>query len=67
MKATGLANCYTLECSYSSGKRVNNISHKLNLKTGQKEGDCVMTDPRSKFYCENVFGQNPNGSLNKTR
>ena len=34
MKCTGLANCYTLECSYSSGRRVNHISHKLNLRTG---------------------------------
>ena len=34
MKATGLANCYTLECSYASGYRVNHISSKLNLKTG---------------------------------
>lgn len=23
MKATGLANCYTLECNYASGKKIN--------------------------------------------
>jgi hypothetical protein len=34
MKATELPNCYTLECNYASGKRVNHISAKLNSLTG---------------------------------
>jgi hypothetical protein len=34
MKATGLPNCYTLECNYASGPRINHISHKVNIKTG---------------------------------
>ena len=53
MKATGLANCYTLECSYASGYRVNHISSKLNLKTGQTEADDDINDPKSKFYTDN--------------
>ena len=35
MKATGeLPNCYTLECNYASGRRINHIPHKLNVATG---------------------------------
>ena len=26
-----------------------------------------MTDPKSKFYQENIFGQNPNGTTNRTK
>lgn len=29
--ADGLPNCYTLECNYASGRRVNHISQKLNV------------------------------------
>ena len=35
MKACGeLPNCYTLECCFASGRRVNHICPKLNLITG---------------------------------
>jgi len=39
MKATGLSNCYTLECSYASGYRVNQIPKQLNFKTYEEEDD----------------------------
>ena len=33
MKATGeCPNCYTLECNYASGRRINHISPKLNIE-----------------------------------
>ena len=67
MKATGLANCYTLECSYASGHRVNHISPKLNHKTGQTEPDDPINDAKSKFYTDPHYGQNPNGTSNKTK
>ena len=50
MKSTGLSNCYTLECNYASGPRINQIAPKINLKTGLKEADTEITDPKSKFY-----------------
>jgi hypothetical protein len=35
MRATeGMPNCYTLECNYTSGRRINHLSAKLNLTTG---------------------------------
>ena len=34
MKATNeLPNCYTLECNYASGKRINHLFPKLNAET----------------------------------
>jgi hypothetical protein len=56
MKATGLPNCYTLECNYASGPRINTIAPKINLKTAAKEPDSEITDPKSKFYQDNIFG-----------
>lgn len=34
MKLTGLPNCYTLECNYASGRRINHLPPKLNKETG---------------------------------
>lgn len=34
MKLTGLPNCYTLECNYASGRRINHLAPKLNKETG---------------------------------
>lgn len=34
MRLTGLPNCYTLECNYASGRRINHIAAKLNKETG---------------------------------
>ena len=31
----GLPNCYTLECNYASGKRINHLFPKTVLKTGK--------------------------------
>lgn len=33
-KATGNPHCYTLECNYATGRRVNHLSGKLNKATG---------------------------------
>jgi len=36
MKACdGLANCYTLECNYASGKRINHLPPKIFTATGK--------------------------------
>lgn len=49
-KATGLVNCYTLECHYQTGKRINFITPKLNMKTGLIEPEDEVTDRNSKIY-----------------
>lgn len=36
MKATGLTNCYTLECNYASGRRINHLFPKSG-KNGKIE------------------------------
>jgi hypothetical protein len=51
MKATdGLPNCYTLECNYASGKKLNTLYPKIIKETGNKEAETWITDPNSKFY-----------------
>lgn len=50
MKLTGLANCYTLECNYASGRRINHLAPKLNKETGSIEPETQITDPHSKHY-----------------
>ena len=50
MKLTGLPNCYTLECNYASGRRINHLAPKLNKETGQTEPEAPITDPHSKHY-----------------
>lgn len=54
-KATGLINCYTLECHYQTGKRINFITPKLNMKTGLIEPEDEVTDRNSKIYKDNRF------------
>ena len=54
MKMTGLANCYTLECNYASGRRINMLAPKLNKETGVIENETPITDPYSKHYTECV-------------
>lgn len=34
MKATDLPNCYTLECNYASGRRINHLAPKVIIETG---------------------------------
>lgn len=49
-KATGLVNCYTLECHYQTGRRINIITPKMNLDTGEIEQEDMITDRNSKIY-----------------
>ena len=53
MKATNLPNCYTLECNYASGKRINHLFPKTNSKTGKQEAETSwITDAKCQFYQE---------------
>lgn len=51
-KATDLPLCYTLECNYASGRRINHLSAKLNKTTGELEPEIPVTDSYSKMYNE---------------
>lgn len=52
-KATGLVMCYTLECNFQTGRRINHLTPKINLETGETEPELAITDPSSKIYKEN--------------
>ena len=52
MQATGIPNCYTLECNYASGWRINKLSDKLIIKTGKIEPELTITDANNRFYTE---------------
>jgi hypothetical protein len=49
-KATGLVNCYTLECHYQTGRRINALTPKWNNATHDVEPERPVTDKNSKFY-----------------
>ena len=49
-KATNLINCYTLECHYQTGRRINVLTPKLNLDTGEMEPEEIATDRNSRIY-----------------
>lgn len=49
-KATGLINCYTLECHYQTGRRINMLTPKLNIDTNEIEAEDAVTDRNSKIY-----------------
>jgi len=49
-KATGLTYCYTLECNYHNGKRINTLAPKLMKAQGHIEDETAVTDPNSKIY-----------------
>jgi hypothetical protein len=51
-KATELPLCYTLECNYATGRRINHLSAKLNKKTGDFESEVPITDAHSKIYAD---------------
>jgi len=52
-KETGLANCYTLECNYASGKRINHLFPKMNTKTGKIEAETHwVNEEKCAFYQE---------------
>lgn len=68
MKVTDMPNCYTLECNYASGRRVNHISTKFNSITEKNEPETSdITYIKSKFYQENTMGQNANGTNNSIK
>jgi hypothetical protein len=51
MKATGgLPNCYTLECNYTSGRKINTLYPKINKEDGKVEPETWITDNNSQFY-----------------
>jgi hypothetical protein len=49
-KETDLIHCYTLECNYQTGKRINPLYPKLNKLTGKAEPENTVTDANSKMY-----------------
>lgn len=49
---TGLANCYTLECNYASGRKINHLPPKLIKATGLHEPEIPITDKNSKLYAD---------------
>jgi hypothetical protein len=49
-RATGLTHCYTLECNYHSGKRINTLAPKLVRAHGCLEEEEDVTNPNSKIY-----------------
>jgi hypothetical protein len=51
MRATDeLPNCYTLECNYASGKRLNHMFPKFIRETEKIEPESYITDEKSQFY-----------------
>ena len=52
-KATGLAMCYTLECNFQTGRRVNHLTPKIIAETGETEPEIPITDYTSKHYNNN--------------
>jgi cytosolic carboxypeptidase protein 5 len=49
-KATGLVMCYTLECNFQTGKRVNHLPPKIIQATGETDPETPITDFSSKHY-----------------
>ena len=49
-KATGLTHCYTLECNYHNGKRINTLAPKFVKAHNSIEEETPVTDPNSKIY-----------------
>lgn len=49
-KATGLTYCYTLECNYHNGKRINILAPKFIKGLGYIEEETPVTDANSKIY-----------------
>ena len=52
MNATQLPNCYTLECNYASGKRINHLFPKTK-ENGEIEMEFTfVTDSKAQYYQE---------------
>jgi cytosolic carboxypeptidase protein 5 len=49
-KATGLVMCYTLECNFQTGRRLNHLTPKIVTETGEVEPELPITDHTSKHY-----------------
>ena len=43
-KESGLVHCYTLECNYHNGRRINFLSPKIIRSTGNIEAESIITD-----------------------
>jgi hypothetical protein len=52
-RATGIIHCYTLECNYHNGRRINTLAPKLIKSLGIIEDETAVTDPNSKLYANN--------------
>ena len=51
-KATGNVHCYTLECHYQTGRRINVLTPKYNSDINDMEPEDPVTDRNSKTYKE---------------
>ena len=49
-KETGLTHCYTMECNYHNGWRINFLAPKLIKSSGNIEAEIPVTDQSSKMY-----------------
>jgi len=49
-KATDLTLCFTLECNYHNGKRINTLAPKLIKGANTVEEETPVTDANSKIY-----------------
>ena len=49
-RATDLTLCFTLECNYHNGKRINTLAPKLIKGANAIEEETPVTDPNSKIY-----------------
>lgn len=49
-RATQIPLCYTLECNYATGRRINHLAPKFNKETEKVEAETQITDARSKLY-----------------
>ena len=49
-RETGITHCYTLECNYHNGRRINHIPHKTNLLSKRQEPDTGVQDSTNKVY-----------------
>jgi len=48
--ATSCTHCYTLECNYASGKKLNHLPVKYNKEKNIIEPESYLTDPKSQLY-----------------
>jgi hypothetical protein len=51
-RATGITHCYTLECNYQTGRRINHLYPKMDKKKNAVEPELPSMDPNNKIYTE---------------